>query len=308
MRIRLSRLTVALVAGLLILGGLWIAVVKVTPVPIVERRAGAAEVPQGAYNKQLWWIPVRAQDQASSDVSLLEAMVYRPAGAGPFALAVIDHGKPARNPGGVRPGFEAAARWFVDRGFAVVVPLREGYGRSQGGVNDMVGSCDTMDYFATAKQTARDAEGVIAFMQKQSFVDPKIVIVVGHSHGGLGALGLASGPPNGVVGIVNFAGGSGAWKHGQLCNGRNNLIAAMGRLGSENKLPQVWLYALDDETFDPTLAREMWLAYSSNSRSKIEFVALPAAGAGHMLFPNGNASLWGASVQQFLVQLSARGG
>lgn len=36
----------------------------------------------------------------------------------------------------------------------------------------------------------------------------------------------------------------------------NKLIAAISRLGSENKLPQIWLYALDDETFDPPLVRE----------------------------------------------------
>jgi hypothetical protein len=81
----------------------------------------------------------------------------------------------------------------------------------------------------------------------------------------------------------------------------------MNKLGLENKLPQVWLYALDDELFDPTLAREMWKAYTSNSQSTIAFVTLPAGkGNGHMLLPNGNASLWGPAVREFLAQAAAR--
>ena len=48
----------------------------------------------------------------------------------------------------------AAAQRFVDQGFAVAVPTRQGYGRLQRAVNDMVSSFDRMGYFATARQTA----------------------------------------------------------------------------------------------------------------------------------------------------------
>lgn len=303
MRIDVWRLGIVTIVGLGALSLWWIFVVKISPATI-ERRAGSVGLPHGAYNQQLWWIPVQSREEGS--LRLLETLVYRPPGGGPFALVVIYHGKPARNFQAVKPGFEAAAQWFVDHGFAVAVPLRQGYGRSQGSANDMVGSCETMDYLATARATARDAEGVISFMQQQSFVDPKSVIIVGHSHGGFGALGVASDAPDGVVGVINFAGGSGSWKHEHFCNGRDKLISAMSRLGSENKLRQIWLYALDDETFGPPLAREMWSAYRTNSRAEILFVALPAMGEGHMLFPNGNTSVWGSAVQQFLVQLDVR--
>ncbi|MEY9183921.1 dienelactone hydrolase [Bradyrhizobium sp. USDA 326] len=300
MRIDVWRLGIVTMVGLVALGAWWSFVAKIAPANI-DPRAGSVGLPYGAYNQQLWWIPVQSRGEGA--VRLLETIVYRPAGAGPFALVVIYHGKPARNFKAVRPGFEIAAQWFVDHGFAVAVPLRQGYGRSQGTVHDMVGTCETMDYLATARATAGDAEGVISFMQRQSFIDPGSVIIVGHSHGGLGALGVASDAPNGVVGVINFAGGSGSWKHGHFCNGRDKLISAISRLGSENRLPQIWLYGLDDETFDPSLAREMWSAYTTNSRAKIIFVALPGTGEGHMLFPKGNTSVWGSAVQQFLVQL-----
>ncbi|WP_271601024.1 alpha/beta hydrolase family protein [Bradyrhizobium sp. CCBAU 45384] len=308
MRLDPSSSKAATWASLLTLAGFCIVVLKITtmPLPLVERHVGPAELPHGTDNQQLWWVPASPSGLPAPDAPLLETTVYRPRGTGPFALVVISHGKPKRNFSGVEPGFETAAHWFVDQGFVVVVPLRQGYGRSEGGVNDMVGTCDTMDYFATAKQTARDIEAVVAFMQRQSFIDPNNIVVVGHSHGGFGALGVASDAPNGVRGVINFAGGSGASKRGGFCNGRENLIAALRRLGSENWLPQIWLYALDDETFDSIVAKEMWLAYSSSSHSKILFVALPATGAGHMLFPKGNTVLWEQAVRQFLVQLGMR--
>jgi dienelactone hydrolase len=277
------------------------------PSASIARHAGEAEAPHGDYNQQLWWIPVRSLDQSSGENLLLEAMVYRPSGPGPFPLVVIDHGKPALhgNASDYQPRFEAAAHWFVEHGFAVTVLARRGYGRSQGTISDIVGSCSDMDYYATARQTARDTEGLIVFMRQQSFIDPAQIIAVGHSHGGLGVLGLATIAPRGLVGAISFAGGSGAWgSRGKFCNGRDHLVAAMRKLGSETKLPELWLYALNDDTFDPALAAEMQQAFNSVAARPALLVTLPAAAPnGHMLFPSGNAPVWGPHVQQFLDQI-----
>src|ERR1700751_1988855 len=129
-----------------------------TPRTEADRHVGAAEEPHGLYNQQLWWVPVRSPAEEAPDI-LLETMIYRPSGAGPFPLVVINHGKPGWDIGAtVRrfvgqalalasrrvdaggPDFEVAAHWFVDQGFAVAVPIRQGYGRSQGIVSDMVGT------------------------------------------------------------------------------------------------------------------------------------------------------------------------
>jgi pimeloyl-ACP methyl ester carboxylesterase len=137
-----------------------------------------------------------------------ETTVYRPSGPGPFPLVTINHGKPrpgATDPSAMRPGFGAAAHWFVDRGFAVAAPMRRGYGRSSGPISDTAGPCSDRDYFATALQTAAEMEGVVAYLQNQSFADRHRVVVVGQSYGGLGALGVAYDKPEGVIGIVNFA-------------------------------------------------------------------------------------------------------
>src|SRR5262249_48947536 len=132
-----------------------------------------------SYHEELWWVPVAASGLPTKTY-LLETTVYRPRGPGPFPLVTINHGKPAtdHNLNKIRPGFEAAASWFVDKGFAVAVPLRRGYGRSQGEVSDLVGSCGDLDYFATARQTAIDMEAVIKFMQAQSFILKNEVLAI----------------------------------------------------------------------------------------------------------------------------------
>lgn len=283
----------------------------------IERSAGPVGSPEGRYNRQLWWIPVASSGNAT-DKALLETMIYSPPGAGPFPLITINHGKPA--PGSdlrsERPDFERAAHWFVDRGFIVAVPLRRGYGRSEGVESDMVGTCATLNYVATSEQTATDIEGVIAFLATKSMVDATNVVVVGHSHGGFGALGVAAGTHKGVRGIVNFAGGTGSWGlfnvmqwprrilQGRLCNGREHLLSALGQLGERNSLPQLWLYAKNDATFNPELAQAMLESYRERSRFPISFVALPASPTnGHLLFAQDDVSSWAAPVDHFLQAL-----
>jgi dienelactone hydrolase len=287
----------------------------------IQRAVGPIGLPQGPYNQQLWWIPVESIGDTVQQL-LLETMVYAPSGQGPFPLVVLNHGKPT--PGSdlrsIRPGFDAAARWFVDRGFIVAVPLRRGYGHSQGAVADMAGTCATLDYVATAKQTAVDIESIIGFMTRQSIVDQRNVVVVGHSHGGFGALGVAADAFKGVVGVVNFAGGTGLWKpstgwqwirrivQGKICNGRQNFLAALAQLGEQNSVAQVWLYAENDELFNPELAQEMLNAYEKKSRFPIFFISLPPSlSNGHMLFAEDTVTSWAPAVNGFLKKLHIPG-
>jgi hypothetical protein len=119
----------------------------------LDRHPGPVDIPLGADNKQLWWIPIGT----GAEQSLLETTVYRPSGPGPFPLVTINHGKPrpgSTDPQAMHPGYGAAAHWFVNRGFAVAVPMRRGYGLSQGQISDTAGPCSDRDYFATALKTA----------------------------------------------------------------------------------------------------------------------------------------------------------
>jgi dienelactone hydrolase len=263
---------------------------------------------------QTWWTPVRPSDQPKHTY-LLETAVYRPSGDGPFPLAVIVHGKASLTGDmrGIKPGYEYAARWFTERGFAVAVPLRRGYGRSEGEISDSVGTCEEFNYVETARRTAIDVEQVITFMQKQSFVRPDQTVAVGHSHGAFGLLGLAWDPPPGLTAIINFAGGTGDWRKGiwarlnsasKFCGGSKSLVESVRSLGQRNLLPQLWIYHENDHTFEPPLAIAMFNAYSQASRAPVQFMMLPPWGDnGHLAFMNGEARNWAPTVDSFLARL-----
>jgi pimeloyl-ACP methyl ester carboxylesterase len=229
---------------------------------------------------------------------------------GPKETEITGSPRPARMC--VAPGriFRTPRIGFVECGFVVAVPLRRGYGRSQGEVDDLVGLCADLDYFETARHTAVDPAAVITFFQKHSFVIPDQVIAVGHSHGAFGLFGLAHEPPPGVIGLVNFAGGTGDWggiwsvlRHRtKISGGEVKLVAAITNLGQYNRIPQLWL------SFGPSLAHTMFEAYSEHSQAPISFVDLaPFAHDGHLVFMNGNVSIWAPAVNKFLVGLGIAG-
>ena len=84
--------------------------------------------------------------------------VFRPAGAGPFPLVVISHGRdPDTRAQYERQRYESASRYFLRKGFAVAVPLRLGYGETAalGDPEDSMG-CDRPQYGPALDAAARN--------------------------------------------------------------------------------------------------------------------------------------------------------
>jgi len=254
----------------------------------------------------------------------LTAILYRPEGPGPYPLAVINHGSAFTVEDRRRPtqAFVEQSRWFVDRGFVVVVPSRRGYGSSDGTYAEGYGRCEDANYRLAGLETARDIWAVIDFMSKQAFVDGSRVVVVGHSAGGFGSLALASLNPPGVVGVINFAGGRGSIGSDRVC-APEHLRAAFSELGRSSKIPSLWLYSTNDGYFGPSLARAWYEAYVA-AGGRAQFVELPPTGVaahqvfadpesvelspqgrdGHQLFADpGSLSLWTGAVGRFLSEL-----
>jgi hypothetical protein len=98
----------------------------------------------------------------------------------------------------------------------------------------------------------------VTSLRKESWVDPDHVVLLGHSTGGLAVTAAAAAKPPGVVGILNFDGG----RHGRLgpnqfCD-RNKLVDTMAALGRTAHVPALWLYAENDRSYGPDLARRMF--------------------------------------------------
>ncbi len=125
----------------------------------------------------------------------LEARLYRLGIGGPVPLAVINHGSPGQVAAraGMRPQpcTAEAVRWFTQRGFAVLLPLRRGYGADTGGWVEGFGPCASPDYATAGRQTARDVAAAVAHGRRLPGIRPQGVLVVGQSAGGWGGLTLA---------------------------------------------------------------------------------------------------------------------
>lgn len=252
-----------------------------------------------------WRIPVVA---TSGKTVLLQAEVYRPSGNDPFPLATINHGVPRdesiENLRRTKLRFSQAAEWFARRGFAVAVALRQGFGDSEGEFSEHSGPCEDRDYLAEGRATAADMLGIVAYMQNQPFVDATRIVIVGQSGGGLGALTIATNPPAGVLGIVSFAGARGSKEPGMVCC-EEKLVAAMGILGAQNRLPGVWLFSENDQYFGSALANQLYEAYASASTPKVGFVRLPSFGNdGHRILYAATPDVWSSPVAAFLEKLA----
>jgi dienelactone hydrolase len=269
---------------------------------ILTGQSGPQGAEDGAYRKQLWLIP------SPQTGRMIRATLYRPAGDGPFPLAVVNHGSDqdvhARARMGA-PQFDTITSWLVQRGYAVLLPQRPGHGETGGPYLEDQGNCAAPNYVGSGERTAESIEAAIAFMTAQPFIKPSGVVVVGHSAGAWGGLALAARNPKNVSAFVNFAGGRGGRNRGQP--GENcapdRLVAAAGTFGRTARIPTLWLYAENDSYFPPSLARRMADAYTS-AGGKAEFHLLRRLGEeGHFYIRgNGDQAGWAAPLDAFLSQ------
>jgi dienelactone hydrolase len=103
--------------------------------------------------------------------------------------------------------------------------------------------------------------------------------------------------PQGVVAVVNFAGGRGSQRSDFVCS-PDKQVDAMAFFGSTTRVPTLWIYAENDHFFGPALAQRMFAAFAAGS-PRAEFVAAPSFGTdGHALVVRGTG--WQPVVGAFL--------
>ncbi|PWC82811.1 dienelactone hydrolase [Azospirillum sp. TSH100] len=252
-------------------------------------------------------IPARFPDGSSA---MLEAMVLRPDGPGPYPIAILSHGAP-RNPADrtqMTPlRYLPEAREFARRGWAVVTVMRRGYGGSDGPYSESTGPCDNPDYMRSARQSSEDLRQAIRYVAGQPFADASRILAVGVSAGGLASVALSADPPPGLKAVISFAGGRGSVADNQVCV-EDRLVGAFGTMGRSSRVPTLWIYSENDLFFGPDLARRMWAAFTQ-SGGRAEFIAAPPNGKdGHGFF---SAAIpeWTPMVDRFLTNngLAQRG-
>ncbi|WP_063685202.1 dienelactone hydrolase family protein [Bradyrhizobium stylosanthis] len=254
-----------------------------TAPPVCAQVTFGASGDEGApFRRQQWRVPSPDADMAA------QALLFRPAGAGPFRLAVIAH---ASTQNGLRraqmpqPEYRALAAFLVARGFAVLVPERLGHGATGGRYVEDQGGCDEADYARSGRATADEISRALEFLRKQDFIRKDAAIVIGHSAGGWGALALVNADPKAISTIIAFAPGRGGHANDEpnrIC-APNTLVAAAAEFGRAARIPVTWLVAANDSYFAPAFSQKLADAFRG-AGGKTDFHVLPAVGVeGHAM-------------------------
>ena len=271
--------------------------------------------PEGARMREQFWlvpsadasIPMRATlfrpDRQSEGTQPVRAGLATPR----LPLVIINHGTDdATRLSLAMPVYYWLSRWFVDRGYAVLLPQRRGHGATGGALAEAIGTCDNPDHYQSGLVAARDLSATIAFMKEQPFVDKEHIIVAGISTGGWASLALAALDPQSVRAVVNFAGGRGGHAYGkrrQVC-AEDKLFQAARQYGQTARAPTIWFYAKNDSYFPPRIAEGLAQAWSSGGGLVEANIVADYGSEGHSIADDrAGWDIWGPALDRFLARL-----
>jgi predicted acyl esterase len=154
-------------------------------------------------------IPIQVKTVLGTKPLNLSATIYRPDLDGKFPLLVLNHGSPINEQGRRNmETFRNQSMIFVRKGYIVAVPMRRGYGSSEGDYAEDGGKCDRYDYDRVAKEAVNDIEATVAFMKQRAYVDGREkIVMVGQSSGGFSSLAYGASHADDVAAIINFCRG-----------------------------------------------------------------------------------------------------
>jgi len=232
---------------------------------------------------------------------------FRPPGEGPFPWIVLSHGTAvtleANRAIGRYRNLRLAQEW-VGRGYAVLVPVRRGYGASGGEkLGDSYGSCSRPDYRSAGEGAALDLLTTVEWAKTQRDLDAKRWLLVGQSAGGFASIYTASKRPPGLVAVLAFAPGRGGdpdKRRGEPC-ASDRMAELFASIAAQIAVPVLWFYAENDEFIGPRV-QKLWFESFRFAGGRGELVVVPPfpERRGHGLFtaPAG-APIWTAAVARF---------
>jgi carboxymethylenebutenolidase len=232
----------------------------------------------------------------------LYGTLYKPEGAGPFPAVVYNHGSAAGMLS--KEAFDALGPVFVKRGWVMFGPYRRGQGLSAAAgpyIEDQINAAYKKGGISAADATAvrlletdhlSDQLAALAWLRKQSFVEPQRIAVVGTSFGGIETvLGAEKGS---YCAAVDFAGAAMSWRRAPL------IRALMIHAVQNSRVPIFFIQAQND--FDLSPSRVLSEAMK-NADKKFEVKIYPPFGTakidGHT-FGYFGGSVWANDVFGFL--------
>ena len=260
-------------------------------------------------------IPVMGTPAFPDPISMV-TQVFKPEGRGPVPVLVYSHGRAVDAKARAaleQPIPNGHVRYWLGKGFAVVAPIRPGYGETGGPDREISGArfasngtCTHEPDFAKATESGINAvQAAIDWARQQRWADRDAILLEGQSVGGMTTVAVAARNPQGVIGYINFAGGGAGNPElapGRSC-GQDVLGEQYAKWGQTTKVPNIWLYAANDQFWGPRAPRQ-WHKGFATGGSRSEFIQTEAVPGydGHQLMLRGG-KMWSVHVNRFLSEL-----
>jgi len=263
--------------------------------------ARAAEKLETSLREAVHTVPV-----AAAGASIVVTS-FRPRGDGPFPWIVLSHGTaatPKANRAIGRNRNLPLTREWVRRGYAVLVPVRRGYGASGGKFGDSYGGCSgPPDFRRAGEGAALDLLATVEWAKTQRDLDAKRWLLAGQSNGGFASIYTASKRPAGLVAVLAFAPGRGGRPDthpGETC-ASDRMADLFASITPQIAVPVLWFYAENDEFMGPRV-QKLWFESFRAAGGRGELVVVPPfpERRGHGVFSaRAGVPLWTAAVAGF---------
>jgi pimeloyl-ACP methyl ester carboxylesterase len=206
-------------------------------------------------------------------------------------------------------------KYFVDRGYTLVMPIRRGLGPSTGAFvaecEFQSGKCSLADNRALAGPSLDDAVADNSAVLDQVVLGNIVprnakVLFAGISRGGFLSLRMASARPENAAGVLNFVGGwismPDVWPADELKARKELHLRWLREIAGRMKVPTLWVYGSRDPFYSETVTRGMFDSFVENGGvGKYIFISDHALPTGHNV---GQApELWEREVANFLASL-----
>ena len=228
----------------------------------------------------------------------IEAYLYKPAGSGPFPLIVYNHGS-REGQDRVEQPVPFIGRVLVPAGYAVLVPERRGYGKSDGTTfREEVGNDTAGKFLNRLHAETNDVMAALEFVKTDPALDTSRVGIMGWSLGGIISVFAAS-HAGAFFAIVDQAGGALTWPkspalQSALRDAGRNVQAPILCLDAENDATTAAAKAVCDAAQARGISAELKIYPPFTPAQNPQNVA-----PGHVIFSGQGVSIWGRDVVAF---------
>jgi pimeloyl-ACP methyl ester carboxylesterase len=206
-------------------------------------------------------------------------------------------------------------RYFVDRGYTLVMPIRRGLAASTGAFvaecQFQSGECTLADNRALAGPSLDDAvadnSAVLDQIVLGKVVSPNAkVLYAGISRGGFLSLRMAYARPESAAGVLNFVGGwismPDVWPADELKARVDLHHRWLREIAGRIKVPTLWIYGSRDPFYSESVTRNMFNFFTkSGAAGKYVFINNHTLPTGHNVAQA--PELWEREVAEFIASL-----